>query len=101
MFTLRSGRTADTYFDKFLFTSDPDLLREVAGRLAPLVPHDTEVLAGLELGGVPLATALALETGLPAVYVRREPKLDEAGIALRTLFTSAEVPEPERIPDGS
>jgi orotate phosphoribosyltransferase len=73
-FTLRSGTTATTYFDKFLFTSDPVLLGEVAARLAPLVPDGTELLAGLELGGVPLAAALALETGLPAVYVRCEAK---------------------------
>jgi orotate phosphoribosyltransferase len=73
-FTLRSGQRASTYFDKFRFTSDPELLREVAGRLALLVPDGTQLLAGLELGGVPLAAALALETGLPAVYVRREAK---------------------------
>lgn len=73
-FTLRSGRTAETYFDKYLFESDPALLREVAARLAPLVPDGTEVLAGLELGGVPVATALSLETGLPAAFVRKGAK---------------------------
>lgn len=40
----------------------------------PLVPSDTEVLAGLELGGVPVATALSLATGLPAAFVRKAPK---------------------------
>jgi orotate phosphoribosyltransferase len=73
-FTLRSGQTAATYFDKFRFTADPALLREVASRLTPCIPDRTDILAGLELGGVPLAAALALETGLSAVYVRREPK---------------------------
>ncbi len=73
-FTLRSGQQATTYFDKYLFEADPDLLGEVAELAAPLVPVDTEVLAGLELGGVPVATALSLTTGLPAAFVRKEAK---------------------------
>lgn len=73
-FTLRSGAIADTYFDKYRFESDPALLRAVAAAMAPLVPDDTELLAGLELGGVPVATALSLATGVPAVFVRKEAK---------------------------
>ncbi len=73
-FQLRSGATASEYFDKYRFESDPRLLRAVAQHLAPLVPTDTEVLAGLELGGVPIAAALSLETGLPAAFVRKEAK---------------------------
>ena len=73
-FRLRSGVTAHEYFDKYRFESDPRLLRAVARSLVPLVPSDTQVLAGLELGGVPIATALALETGLPVAFVRKEAK---------------------------
>lgn len=73
-FTLRSGTVATTYFDKYLFEAQPAILREVAERLVPLVPQGTEVLAGLELGGVPVATALSLATGLPAAFVRKEAK---------------------------
>jgi len=65
---------SDHYFDKYRFESDPELLRAVAAALAPLVPDGTEVLAGLELGGVPIATALSLETGLPAAFVRKARK---------------------------
>ena len=50
------------------------MLGEIASELAPLIPPETEVLAGLELGGVPVATALSLETGLPAAFVRKEAK---------------------------
>jgi orotate phosphoribosyltransferase len=32
------------------------------------------VLAGLELGGVPIATALSLRSGLPLVFVRKSAK---------------------------
>ena len=61
-FTLRSGATSTEYFDKYRFESDPTLLRAIAVHLASLIPAETELLAGLELGGVPIATALALHT---------------------------------------
>jgi orotate phosphoribosyltransferase len=73
-FTLRSGAVSHEYFDKYRFESDPVLLRQIGEALAPLVPDGTEVLAGLELGGVPLAVALSQATGLPALFVRKEAK---------------------------
>ena len=73
-FTLRSGQVSTTYFDKYLFEADPLLLAAVAGAAAALIPAETEVLAGLELGGVPVATALSLATGLPVAFVRKEAK---------------------------
>ena len=79
-FRLRSGVTTDRYFDKYRFESDPALLREIAKLLVPLVPANAEGLAGLELGGVPVATVLAQETGLPAFFVRKQAK--EYGTAL-------------------
>jgi orotate phosphoribosyltransferase len=73
-FRLRSGQTSTEYFDKYLFEADPGLLLEIAQRLAPLVPAGTEALAGLELGGVPVATVLSQVTGLPALFVRKQAK---------------------------
>ena len=73
-FTLRLGQTADTYFDKYLFESDPVLVERVVRRMADLVPADVDLLGGLELGGVPLATLLSHITGLPALFVRKEAK---------------------------
>lgn len=73
-FRLRSGAVVDRYFDKYRFEAEPQLLRALAAALVPLVPARAEALAGLELGGVPLATALALETGLPARFVRKTAK---------------------------
>jgi orotate phosphoribosyltransferase len=73
-FRLRSGQESSTYFDKYLFEADPGLLAQVAEHAARLIPGDTEVLAGLELGGVPVATALSLTTGLPVAFVRKEAK---------------------------
>ena len=73
-FTLRSGVVSNEYFDKYRFEADPVLLADIAEALVPLLPTGTEVLAGLELGGVPIATALSLQTGLPAAFVRKEAK---------------------------
>lgn len=73
-FVLRSGATSTEYFDKYLFEADPVLLREIAEHLAPSIPEGTEALAGLELGGVPIAVALSQVTGLPTLFVRKEAK---------------------------
>ncbi|RYD96395.1 MAG: hypothetical protein EOP50_06695, partial [Sphingobacteriales bacterium] len=73
-FLLRSGQTSSTYFDKYRFESNPELLKRVAKKMVPLLPHRADVLAGLELGGVPIATAISLDTGMPAAFVRKKAK---------------------------
>ncbi|MFS4460948.1 orotate phosphoribosyltransferase [Bdellovibrio sp. HCB2-146] len=73
-FKLRSGQVSNEYFDKYRFEAQPHLLREIAKQMAPLIPPGTEVLAGLEMGGIPIATALSLETGLPVAFIRKEAK---------------------------
>jgi orotate phosphoribosyltransferase len=73
-FVLRSGQVSEIYFDKYQFEADPVLLAAVADLGVGSIPEGTEVLAGLELGGVPVATAISLATGLPQVLVRKEAK---------------------------
>ena len=73
-FVLRSGATSHYYFDKYLFETKPNLLRRVASFLAELVPQGTDRIAGPELGGVALATAVSLDLGLPFVIVRKAQK---------------------------
>jgi orotate phosphoribosyltransferase len=73
-FKLRSGSYSDQYFDKYRFESDPELLHEIGEALVELVPEGTELLAGLELGGVPLATVASQRTGMPLVFVRKQAK---------------------------
>ncbi len=50
-FTLRSGRKSEYYIDKYLFTTQPDILAELGKMLAERVPDGTTRLAGAELGG--------------------------------------------------
>ena len=73
-FVLRSGKRSNRYFDKFLFETDPALLRRLGRHLAALVPPETQRLAAPELGAVLLGGAVSMETGLPLVLVRKEPK---------------------------
>ncbi len=73
-FLLRSGARSTEYFDKYLFEADPDLLKHIALALVQLVPKDVDALAGLEMGGIPLATMLSQLTGLPVLFVRKKAK---------------------------
>jgi orotate phosphoribosyltransferase len=73
-FKLRSGQISNQYFDKYLFESKPELLQAIADQMSKLIPPGTELLAGLEMGGIPVATALSLKTGIPAIFVRKKAK---------------------------
>jgi orotate phosphoribosyltransferase len=73
-FVLRSGKRSDRYFDKFLFETDPVLLKLLGEHLAALVPKQTQRLAAPELGAVLLGGAVSMELGMPLVLVRKEPK---------------------------
>jgi orotate phosphoribosyltransferase len=73
-FILRSGKRSNRYFDKFLFETDPALLKRIGEHLSALVPKETQRLAAPELGAVLLGGVVSLETGLPLVLVRKEPK---------------------------
>jgi len=73
-FTLRSGVVSNEYFDKYMFESDPPLLHAIASAMSALVPEGIDALAGLELGGIPLATMMSQLGGLPTRFVRKEAK---------------------------
>jgi len=73
-FTLRSGAKSHEYFDKYLFEADPALLKDIAQALVPFVPEGIDALAGLEMGGIPIATMLSQFTGLPVLFVRKKAK---------------------------
>ena len=62
------------YFDKYLFEADPDLLMAIAETIKPLIPPETEVLAGLEMGGIPVVTALSISSGMKTAFVRKKAK---------------------------
>ncbi len=73
-FVLSSGKRSRFYVDKYRFSTEPGLLRELARELAARIPEGVEKLAGVELGAVPLVVATALEANLPYVIVRKSAK---------------------------
>ncbi len=75
-FTLRSGRKSSYYLDKYLFSTQPEILRELGEMFAERIARAPGVtkLAGAELGGIPLVTAASLASGLPCVFIRNQKK---------------------------
>ena len=89
-FVLRSGKRSTRYFDKFLFETEPALLKRLGRHLAELVPKATQRLAAPELGAVLLGGAVSMETGLPLLLVRKEPKGYGTGKQLEGRFVAGE-----------
>ncbi len=73
-FLLRSGTISNEYFDKYKFESLPEILEPIAEHMKELIPNGTEMLAGLEMGGIPLSSAISLKTGKPSIFVRKKAK---------------------------
>ncbi len=76
-FVLASGKESDYYINVKRLGTDPKALRLIARLMAGKAERagvEFDRVAGQELGAVPIATALALETGKPLVIVRKKPK---------------------------
>ncbi len=75
-FLLRSGRRSKFYLDKYLFSTQPDLLRDIAAGLARKLPayEPVDLLAGPELGAVAIVAAVSLACGKPFAIVRKGEK---------------------------
>jgi orotate phosphoribosyltransferase len=73
-FVLRSGRRSTYYLDKYRFETQPDILRCLGEAFAAYKTAETTMIAGAELGGVPLAAATSMATSLPFVIVRNAKK---------------------------
>jgi orotate phosphoribosyltransferase len=71
-FVLSSGKRSNYFVNIKRASTDPRVLREIGKAIAP---HVNEAkIAGMALGAVPLAVAVALETDRQFVMVRKEPK---------------------------
>ena len=71
-FILASGKRSNYFVNIKRASTDPKVLREIGKAMAPHVGDNR--IAGMALGAVPLAVAVALETDRPFVMVRNEPK---------------------------
>jgi orotate phosphoribosyltransferase len=76
-FTLASGKKSDYYVNIKKAYTDPGALRRITACFASMAAGDGkeyDVIAGMELGAVPLMVALALKLDLRFVIVRKDPK---------------------------
>jgi orotate phosphoribosyltransferase len=73
-FTLRSGKKSKYYLDKYLFETQPDILKALGEEFAKHATGDVTLIAGAELGGVALAAATAMATGKRWIIVRNSKK---------------------------
>jgi len=73
-FTLRSGHKSSYYLDKYLFSTQPDVLGPLAEMFATHVSDDVTRLAGAELGGIALVVATSLVVKKPCIFIRNQKK---------------------------
>ena len=71
-FTLASGAKSTYYIDVKTAVTHPDLLNAIAKLVAQ--SHDFDVIAGVAVGGVPLAVATALAAKKPYAIIRAAEK---------------------------
>ena len=74
-FSLQMERKTPVYVDLKVLPSYPEAMQTVTEELVKVVKKlKPDVVAGAEVAGIPLATAISLKTKLPMVYVRKRPK---------------------------
>ena len=78
-FTLSSGKSSSYYIDLRLVSSFPHQFRKMVKNLQDLISEEIgfdnfDSLASVPTGGLVIASALAMETVKPLIYVRTKPK---------------------------
>jgi len=72
-FVLTSGAVSDYYIDIKKASTNPKILQKIAEMMSEYA-KGYDLIAGMELGAVPLVTALSLQTNIPFVIIRKEKK---------------------------
>jgi orotate phosphoribosyltransferase len=74
-FTLASGKQSKYYIDIKRAVTDPKTLNLISKQMADLIRKlHVNKIAGVELGGVPLASVVSIKTELPLLIVRKAEK---------------------------
>jgi orotate phosphoribosyltransferase len=89
-FILRSGRKSNFYLDKYLFETQPDILRELGRMYAEKLPAGIDRIAGPELGAIALAAATSMHSGKPFIIVRNQKKGYGSGKVIEGVFNPGE-----------
>ena len=72
-FVLTSGAVSDYYIDIKKASSKPEILKKIVQEMIEYT-QGYDLIAGMELGAVPLVVALSLETKIPYVIIRKEKR---------------------------
>lgn len=75
--TFKSGIVSPVYLDNRKLLTHPQAWRTVIGAMKDVLGGlsiASPVIAGIETAGIPHSAALAYETGLPTVFVRKQAK---------------------------
>ncbi len=80
-FTLTSGQTSSYYVDVKKALCDPLALKDIATAMAAIADEHGpfDAVAGMELGAIPLATAVSLEAMLPMLMIRKGERAHGTG----------------------
>jgi orotate phosphoribosyltransferase len=89
-FILKSGATSMTYVDVRLTSLDADGLSVLQDVLAQAMTRAPDRVAGVVVGGCPLATAVSLRTRIGALYVRPGAKDHGTGKLVEGTFSPGE-----------
>lgn len=76
-FILASGKKSKNYIDIKKASANPRILKLIAGEIAEKININSikaDYIGCVALGGVPIAVAVSLETGLPLIIIRKEAK---------------------------
>ena len=72
-FVLTSGAISDYYIDIKKASTNPNILKKIAETMAEYA-KGYDLVAGMELGAIPLIVALSLEADIPYVIIRKEKR---------------------------
>jgi orotate phosphoribosyltransferase len=76
-FTLASGKKSRYYVDIKRASTNPRILKIIAHAIKEKIKSNSisaDYIGCVALGGVPIAVAVSLETGLPLIIIRKEVK---------------------------
>jgi len=73
-FTLASGKKSNYYIDIKKATTNPKVLKCIAKLIKEYIKDEDVKVAGVELGSVPIATAVSIETDKDLLIIRKKPK---------------------------
>jgi len=73
-FVLTSGAVSDYYVDIKKASTNPGVLNTIATQMKNIIKNKYDLIAGMELGAVPLIVALSLQTNIPFVIIRKQKR---------------------------